>query len=170
MAQRQYLFALVTMIVTSSIAGAQILNRDPSFPVLNELRWEMRLNEARSLCEAHHVLEGSTDTTVIFGMSYFGFPAKAEIAFDRTLATMERIQVKFNDASNAIEDTLVNHFTRTSGNAPYRQTREKSVIIMTIKMEIAAWKLPTEIVNLITAKRNDTLFELRLSLLPRSKQ
>lgn len=164
------LFELVAMISIATIAGAQILNRDPNFPVLNEMRWDMSLNEARSLCEAHHVLEGSTDSTVTLRMSYFGFPAKAEIVFDRALATMERIQVKFNDAAKAIEDSLVNHFTRTSGNAPYRQAKEKSLLIMTIKMEVAAWKLPTEIINLVTAKRNDVLFEIHLTLLPHSKK
>jgi len=169
MARRQFFLALAAMIGASTITGAQILNRDTSFPVLNEMRWEMSLNEARSLCESHHVLENSTDSTINFGVNYFGFSARTEIVFDRSSMTMARIQVKFNDAAKAIEDSLVNHFTLTTGSAPYRQVKEKSLLIMTIRMEIAAWKLPTEIVNLITAKRNDTLFELHLGILPRGK-
>jgi hypothetical protein len=170
MSHCQGLYALVMMIGLSTAAHAQILNHDLNFPVLNEMRWGISINEVRSLCEVRHVLESSTDSTVIVGMSYFGFPARVEINFDRPLATLSRIQVKFKDPTKAIEDTLVDHFTRACGSAPYRQAKEKSLLIMTIKMEIAAWKSPTEIINLMGAKRNDVLFDLYLSLLPPSKK
>ena len=130
----------------------------------------MSSKEVRSLCETRNVLESVTDSTVIFGLSYFGFPARIQISFDRKSATMTGIEVKFKEPTKVIEDTLVNHFTRVTGNVPFRQAKEKSVLIITIKMEVAAWKFPTEAVSLIGAKRNDVMFDLHLSLLPHPKQ
>jgi hypothetical protein len=164
------MFGLAVLIGLTSTASSQILNHDEDFPVLNEMRWDMSLSEARSLCEARHVLRGSSDSSVTFEMSYLGFPASAELTFDHGSGTMSHIQVKFKEPTKTIEDTLVNHFTRTCGREPVRQVKEKSLLIITIRMEAAVWKLPSAVVELVTAKRNDSIFDLHLVLLPLAKK
>jgi hypothetical protein len=48
--------------------------------------------------------------------------------------------------------------------------KEKSVIIMTIRMEMAVWRSSAGFVNLVTATRGDTPFSMSLLLRPPTTQ
>jgi hypothetical protein len=48
--------------------------------------------------------------------------------------------------------------------------KEKSVIIMTLRMEMAVWKSSAGLVSLVTAMRDDALFDASLVLYPPTTQ
>ena len=167
---RYCIYGLVVTLSLLAVARTQPLKDDKNFPVLNELQWETSLDSTRKIFESRNILESSTDSIVVGRMNYFGFPTRVEIAFYRGSAGMRSVNVKFKNPTRAIEDTLVNHFTQLANRAPVRQTKEKSLLIMTLKMEIAIWKLSSGTVLLVTGKRNEEIFDLYLSLLPPSKE
>ena len=170
MIRRQSLYWLAAVASLMAVARGQALKGDDSFPMLNEMRWEMSLVEVKNLCAAHQSLETGTDTTVIAGMNYFGFPTRIQIMFLHGSPSINSITVKFKSPTRQIADTLINHFTRLTGKEPLRQTKEKSLLIVTLRMELSGWKLRDGTVSLIAAKHNDDIFDLFLTLLPASKQ
>ena len=170
MIYRHGIHGLIAIVSLLSATRAQPLKDDKDFPVLNELRWEVSLDSTKKLFEARHILESSSDSMVVAGMSYLGFAARVEIAFSHGSSGVSSARVKFKNPTHAMEDTLVNHFTRLTNREPLRQSKEKSLLIITLKMEIAAWKLPFGTAILVTAKRNEEIFDLYLSILPPSKE
>ena len=103
-------------------------------------------------------------------MLFFGLSARTEIAFFAGSEGVHDIRVKFHRPTRETEDTLVKHFTALTGKPPVRQTKQKSILVVTLKMETAGWKLSNGTVFLITAKRNEEIFDLLLSFLPPVKE
>ena len=97
-------------------------------------------------------------------------PTRTEIQFDQEQKRLKLVQAKFKEPTRALEDTLLRHLTKTYGADPYRTAKEKSLLIVTVRMEMAIWKSSTEVVNLITAMRGDSIFDVSLVLFPPSKQ
>lgn len=168
--QKRYVIALTLMVVFAEGVRAQMLHGDPGFPVLNELKWEMSMQEVQSVCRAHRVLESANDTSIVIALSFCGFSTRTEIRFDQGLRTIKLVQARFKEPTKAMEDTLLQHLTKTFGTAPFRTAKEKSVLIVTIRMQIAVWRLATEVVNLVTAMRGDSIFDVSLVLFRPTKQ
>lgn len=168
--QERSVLALAVMIVFAATAQAQMLRGDPSFPVLNELDWKMSMQEVQNLCQKRNVPESAKDSSIILAVSFFGFSTRTEIQFDKGLRTLKLVQAKFKEPTKAMEDTLLQHFTKICGMAPYRTVKEKSLLIVTVRMQMAVWRSPTELVNLVTATRGDSIFDLSLVLFPPTKQ
>jgi hypothetical protein len=170
MIRQQLVCGLLIMLGVATSARAQLLNGDPNFPILNEIRWESKTNEVRSLCERRHAAESSTDSVIIISAPMLGFDARTEMQFDHGSKTLKSIQVKFNEPTKTLVDSLTSHFTRIFGRAPIRTVKEKSVIIMTIRMEMAMWRSSAGLVNLVTATRGDAPFNTSLVLRPPTNQ
>lgn len=170
MIRQQLVCGLLIMLGVATSARAQLLNGDPNFPILNEIRWESKMNEVRSLCERYHAIESSTDSAIITRAPMLGFKARAEMQFDQGSKTLKSVQVKFNEPTKTLVDSLTSHFTRIFGRAPIRTVKEKSVIIMTIRMEMAMWRSSMGLVSLVTAMRDDALFNASLVLYPPTTQ
>jgi hypothetical protein len=168
--QKRHLLTIILAATMVGVAPAQLLHGDRAFPVLNELRWEMGMQDVQSLCQEGSVLEYSKDSLVILNVSFFGSSCRTEIQFDQDLKKIKRVQVKFKEATKALEDTLVQHFTALCGMAPYRTMKEKNLLIVTLRIQIAAWRLPTEIVSLVTGMKGDDIMDLSLMLAPPTKQ
>jgi hypothetical protein len=154
------------MLGVATSARAQLLNGDANFPILNEIRWESKMNEVRSLCERRHAVESSTDSAIIISAPMLGFKVRTEMQFDQGSKTLKTVQAKFNEPTKTLVDSLTSHFTRIFGRAPIRTVKEKSVIIMTIRMEMAVWRSSAGLVNLVTATRGDAPFSASLLLHP----
>lgn len=166
MVRQQLVCGLLVMLGVAPIARGQLLNGDANFPILNEIRWESKMSEVRSLCKSRHAAQSSTDSTIIISGSMLGFMARTEMQFDEGSKTLKSVQAKFNEPTKTLVDSLTRHFTRIFGRDPLRTVKEKSVIIMTIRMEIATWRSSRGLVNLVTAMRNDALFNASLTLIP----
>jgi hypothetical protein len=166
MIRQQLVCGLLIMLGVTTTARAQLLNGDANFPILNEIRWESKTNEVRSLCERQHAVESSTDSAIIISAPMLGFMARTEMKFDQGSRTLKTVEANFNEPTKTLVDSLTSHFTRIFGRAPIRTVKEKSVIIMTLRMEMAVWRSSAGLVNLVTATRSDDPFSVRLLLRP----
>jgi hypothetical protein len=169
-AQKRYLLMLALALVLSPPASAQMLRGDRNFPVLNELNWNMSMEEVQSICQKNSVLESAKDSLIVLAVSFFGCSTRTEIQFDKEHKTLKLVQAKFKEPTKAAADTLLQHLTAICGRPPYRTVKEKSLLIVTIRMQMAVWRSPTEIVNLVTATGGDSIFDLSLVLFPPTKQ
>jgi hypothetical protein len=146
--------------------AAQLLGGDRSFPVLNQVGWEMNQSEIQSLCNDKWKPITITDSTLVYGSIFFGSEAKTTIRFDAKLNRPRMIDIGFQEANSTMRDTLVSHFTSTTGKPPVITTKEKSAIIFTIKIEVAGWKSDKEAVGVMTAMRGSSMVALSLIITP----
>jgi hypothetical protein len=158
------------IIALAGAANGQLLNGDPNFPLINELRWQSTMNEVQRLCERHRIAMSTTDSAIVVTQPVLGFAARTELQFDQTAKTLKLVQAKFNEPSKALADSITSYFTRTLGRGPIRTAKEKSLLIITIRMEMALWKSPTGLVNLVTAMRGESLFDASLVFFPPTGQ
>ena len=156
--------ALITALPT--ILHAQILNGDDRFPLFHQIRWDMNKERVLHVCAANNVNAIETDTTVTFDMRVFDVEAKAFVRFKDKTEKPWVIEVKFKELTEKLVDTLVNHFTRTTGESPLRAAKEKSLILITMRMELVAWKTKMDKIRLIIGRRGDSIFAINLSLGP----
>jgi len=157
---------VLTILVLPGIARAQLLNGDEHFPIINELRWETSMSDARTLCEQHRVAIETKDSTIIVTIPVLGFASRTELQFTESLKSLKSVQAKFSDASGQLADSVTNYFTRTLRSLPVRTFKEKSLLIFTVRLEMALWKSPTGIVNLVTAKQGNSFLEASLVFFP----
>jgi hypothetical protein len=160
------LCGLVSAMSFPVLAVAQMLGGDPNFPVLNEIRWEMSIGEVQNLCDSKWKATSSTDSTLVYNSSFFGADARTKIQFDAKSKKPRMIEIGFEHANGTMRDTLVSHFTLTTGRPPIITTKEKSAIIFTIKIEVAAWKAGKEAVGVMTAMRGSSVIALSLIITP----
>jgi hypothetical protein len=160
------LCGLASTMFFPALAVAQMLGGDPSFPVLNEIRWDMSTSEIQNLCDSKWKATSSTDSTLVYNSSFFGTEARTKIQFDAKSKKPRMIDIGFEHANSTMRDTLVSHFTLTTGRPPIITTKEKSVIIFTIKMEVAAWKAGEETVGVMIAMRGSSVIALNLMITP----
>jgi hypothetical protein len=160
------LCGLATTMSFPMLAVAQMLGGDPGFPVLNEISWEMRTSEVQNLCDSKWKATISTDSTLVYNSSFFGADTRTKIQFDAKLKRPWMIEIGFEHANSTIRDTLVSHFTLTTGRQPVITTKEKSVIIFTMKMVVAAWRVGKETVGVMTAMRGSSVVALSLVITP----
>ncbi len=170
MRQQRATFCLLILLGLTGIAHAQLLNGDEHFPIINELHWETSMSEARILCERHRVTMEIRDSTIIVKIPVLGFESRTELQFTETTKSLKSIQAKFNEASGQLADSVTNYFTRTLGAKPVRTFKEKSLIIFTVRLEMALWKSPTGIVNLVTAKQGNSFIDASLVFFPPDDQ
>ncbi|MCX6145352.1 MAG: hypothetical protein NTZ35_19270 [Ignavibacteriales bacterium] len=162
------LCGLVSTTLFPIIVVAQMLGGDPNFPVLNEIRWEMRTSEIQSLCNNKWRETSSTDSTMVYNSSFFGASAKTMIQVDPKSKQPRMINIGFEQATSAMRDTLLNHFALITGKPPVITTKEKNAIIFTLKFEMALWKTGKETVGVMTAMRGSSIVALSLILTPLS--
>jgi hypothetical protein len=139
-----------------------MLGGDPNFPVLNEIRWNMKADEITSLCEGRKIQLRTTDSTLVFQARFFEVSTRVKIQFDRTLQLLQLVEIGFEDATAAIHDTLIHYFTRKIGKPPFVTTKEKSAIIFTIKMEAASWRVGNEMISVMTMMRGSEILGVNL--------
>jgi hypothetical protein len=149
-------------------AASQGLVGDPSFPVLNEIRWEMSASQIQGLCKDKWKETSSTDSTVVYKSSFFGSASMVKIQFDMKSKKARMIDIGFEEATIAMRDTLVNHLTQIMGKPPVITTKEKSAIIFTIKLEMAFWKSGNETIAVMTGMRGSSVVAVSLILTPTS--
>ena len=153
-------------LVLPVLMQAQILDGDPRFPLVSQIRWDMNRTNIVSLCTAGKVSVGGNDSTVTFDTSVLGVPATAMVRLMKESDRPRQVEIRFKEWPESLPDSLVTHFTRATGRPPARVEKEKSVLLFTIRMEVAVWKTPREKINLIVAKRNGSTYDVYLSILP----
>jgi hypothetical protein len=162
MTKLSVLCGLTLMMSFSVHVAAQMLGRDPSFPLLNEIRWDMKTDEIKSLCENRKTSLGTSDSTLTFQARFFETSTRVKVQFDRVSQLPQMVEIVFQEATAAIHDTLVNHFARKIGKPPLVTTKEKSAIIFTIKMEIASWRGKDETISVITMMQGSEILGVNL--------
>lgn len=155
--------------VIPTILQAQLLNGDVRFPLLNQIRWDMSKEKVVNVCFANKANIGGNDTLITFEAKYFGVDAKTFIRFNNKAQRPSGIEVKFKELSEKLLDTLVSHFTRTTGESPVRAEKEKSLLLITVRIEVAMWKTGTEKIRLVIGRRNMSIFDLNLSFDPATR-
>ncbi len=154
------------VMVTVMAIQAQVLNGDQRFPVLNQIQWGMNKEMVLSLCAANNVKVGGNDSTITFDADFFGIPSKAVVRFKDNAKRLQWLEVKFKEHPVHLPDTLASHFTRTLGGEPGRTEKEKSALLITLRMEIAVWKTTKGSVTLLVAKQNKSIFDVSLTIRP----
>jgi hypothetical protein len=162
MTQRKQQWLILLVACLSTGANAQLLNGDPQFPIANKIRWDMKLDEFRNLCESQGMTPRSTDSTAVFQLKCFGVPARGKIQFDPAERLPQMVEIVFEESKELMKDTLRNYFTRITGKPPLVMVKEKSAIIFTIKMEAASWKVGNELVNVMTMMQGGTILGLNM--------
>lgn len=151
------------------ILHAQLLNGDEQFPVLNQIRWDMTRETILHLCASEKLKIGGNDTTITFEAKLLGVEAKTFVRFKSKAERPWGIDVKFKELSEKLVDTLASHITRITGELPRKAAKEKNLILMTMRMEIAAWKTKTDRISLMVGRQNKSIFDINLSLMPVSQ-
>lgn len=157
------------LVSLPTILQAQVLGGDERFPVLNQIRWDMSREKILHLCASEKLNTSGNDTTVTFEAKFLGVEAKTYVRFKGKAERPWGIDVKFNELSEKLVDTLVNHFTRITGETPRKAAKEKNLVLMTMRMELAAWKTKTDKIRLIVGRRDKSIFDINLSLEPASR-
>lgn len=160
-------FLLLCVAVSAS---GQLLNGDAHFPIINELRWESTMSEVQSLCERHGVAMTATDSAIVITLPVLGFASRTELQFDEKQKTLKLVQAKFGEPTKILADSLTSYLTRALGRGPVRTAKEKSLLIITVRMEMALWRTAAGMVNLVTATRGESLFNASLVLFPPTVQ
>jgi hypothetical protein len=161
---------LIAILGLSTVAKGQLLNGDANFPIINELRWELTMSEVQSLCERHHVALTPTDSAIVITVPVLGFASRTELQFNGYSKTLKSVQAKFNDPTKLLADSITSYLTRTMGREPVRTVKEKSLLIITIRVEMALWNSSAGLVNLVTAMRGDSMIDASLVLFPPTAQ
>ena len=162
MTRSSVLCGLLLMVFFSAHVAAQILGGDPNFPLLNEIRWDMKTNEIENLCESRKTPLRTSDSTLTFQAKIFETLTRAKIQFDRASRLPRMVEVAFQEATAATRDTLVNYFTRKTGKPPLVTTKEKSAIIFTIKIEVASWRGGDEMISVMTMMQGSEILGVNL--------
>jgi len=156
----------VLVVMLPALLRAQVLNGDEQFPLLNQIRWDMSRQTILNLCAAHGTNGRGNDMAVTFDARFFGADANAFVRFKNGAERPQLIDVKFKELTEKLLDTLVSHFTRVLGESPIRAEKEKSLLLITLRMEVAAWKTKTERITLVVGKKNKSIFDINLSIAP----
>lgn len=122
----------------------------------------MMAGQIKNLCESRGALLQITDSTLVFRARFFGTPIRAKVQLDRTSQLPRVVDVAFEEATAAIRDTLVSHFTRKTGKPPLVTIKEKSAIIFTIKLELASWRDGNEMISAMTMMRGSEILGVTL--------
>jgi hypothetical protein len=163
-------YGFLLMLSVATAARAQLLSDHANFPILDEIQWGASIGDVRGACGRRQVSEISTDSSIVLREPMLGFAARTELQFDQHAKGLRHVQVRFIEPNQIVVDSTTNYFTRTLNHPPFRTVKEKSLLIVTIRMEIASWRLPSGLVNLVTARRGESLFDASLILLPPTHQ
>jgi hypothetical protein len=155
---RQLLAVALTLF--SVPAQAQLLAGDSRFPIINEIRWETTRGDITKICEKQGLPIHTTDSTLVFQVKVFDKPTKTKIQFEPSTQTPFMVSVVFDESTEPMRDTLINHFTTTAGKKPVFTTKEKSAVIFTMKMELASWKIGGDLVSIMTMKGGGSMLGL----------
>jgi len=145
---------------------SQLLKGDENFPIIQELRWGLSMDEVRTLCAQRQVSITSTDSAMFVTVPILGFASRTELHFSEHPKTLNRVQARLNQPTKGAADSITNYLSRKFGANPFRTVKEKSVLIITLRMEIASWRLADGLVNVVTAMRGDSIFDASLVLIP----
>jgi hypothetical protein len=139
---------------------AQILAGDPRFSIVNEIQWDMNKENIKNLLEERHIQFRINDSMLVFQTRFFENSAGTKIQFEPGSQTPSTINIGFNDATQVMQDTLLKHFTTTTGKKPILTTKEKSALIFTVKMEVATWKISEDVVSIMTMRAGGSMLGL----------
>ena len=170
MIRRERVCGLLLLLCVAVSASGQLLNGDAHFPIINELRWESTMSEVRSLCDRHHVAMTTTDSAIVITLPVLGFASRTELQFEQKQKTLKLVQAKFSEPTKTLADSLTSYLTLALGRGPVRTAKEKSLLIITIRMEMAVWRTSAGMVNLVTAMRGESLFDASLIFFPPTTQ
>jgi hypothetical protein len=170
MKQYKAICTLLIMFCAVDSASGQLIRGDENFPVINELRWGETMSEVRILCEGRQPGVSSTDSVIILQLPVLGFAARTELQFDQKTKSLKQIQAKFKEPSKALADSITSYLIRILGRGPVRTVKEKSLLIFTVRLEMATWNSPTGLVNLVTATKGESLFDASLVFFPPTVQ
>lgn len=162
----KYLYACELLILMSitTVAHSQLLKGDSHFPVLNELRWEMNMDEVRRVCENSHMIDGTTDTTLTLNVPILGFSTKTKIIFNSNSKMLKHLDVKFNDPSKIVGDSVISYLSYIFGRPPERTSKEKSFLFFTFHAEVAFWEMDKDVIIVATGLRGSSIMEIKLSM------
>jgi hypothetical protein len=149
-----------------TILDAQVLNGDEQFPVVNQIRWDMSRDAIIKVCAANNLSTSENDTMLTFDAKFFGAEAKSVVRFKNRAQQPWGINVKFKELTEKLLESLVDHFTRTTGESPLKAEKEKNLLLITMRMEITAWKTKTEKITIMVGRRNKAIFDINLSITP----
>ena len=166
MTHRRTDFLILFILGAAGYANGQILGGDEHFPIIKELRWESTMEEARTVCERSRVSPDINDSVVVVTIPLLGFTARTEFQFNQSRQSLKSVQAKFNEANAALVDSVTGFFTRTLGRPPVRTAKEKSLILFTVRLEMAVWRAAWGMVNLVTAKQGNSFLEASLVFFP----
>lgn len=160
--------AVTVLYITNS--QAQILSGDAHFEVVNQLQWQMTGDEVRDVCRKRGGILLDADSTVSFRITAFGCEARGKIQFEKSSHKMLAINLSFAETTKGIRDSLISYFTASLRRKPILTTKEKSVIIFTIKMETASWTNGKDGIHVISMLRGDEVLGVTLVLMPFAKE
>jgi len=170
MREHYYICGLVAILIFPTAAKGQLLNGDTNFPIMSELQWELTMNDVRGLCERHHVVMTPADSAIVVAIPVLGFASRTELQFNGYSKTLKSVQAKFNEPTKLLVDSITSYLTRTMRREPVRTVKEKSLLIFTIRVEMALWNSSAGLVNLVTAMRGDSMIDASLVLFPPTAQ
>jgi hypothetical protein len=167
MTRNRSICSLIAILAAVTVVkGQPLFNGDANFPIVCELQWGSTMNEVLSLCERQHIAVTPKDSAIVIAIPVLGFSSHTELQFDQHLKALKSVQAKFVAPTKQLADSITSYLTRTIGRGPVRTSKEKNLIITTIRMEMALWRLSTGMVNLVTAMRGDSFFDASLVLFP----
>jgi hypothetical protein len=155
-------FCLATPVRSQLLAG------DEQFPIVNQIRWDMNASDIRNLCENQSTSIYETDSTLVFRMKCFGVFARTKVQFNRSSHIPLMVDIGFEESTEPLRDTLINHFTATTGKRPLVTTKEKNMILFTFKIELSSWKNDTDTFSVMTMGRGNSLLGLSVLISPTS--
>ena len=161
------ILSLIVMVTLLPVfAQSQLLSGDRSFPLLREVLWGMSKAEVMASCTSNKPGTAPSDSLIVFDASFFGAPAKVFMWLTGSTRRLGKIDVKFIEPGQSLQDTLTYHLTRITGASPMKIEKEKSVLLFTLRMEVAVWKAKTERIILTAAKKGKSVFDVHFSLEP----
>jgi hypothetical protein len=147
-----------------TFAFAQLLGGDPHFPVLNQMRWEMNIDEIREVCGNNWAIAGKNDSLLTYNAVFFSAASRVRIQIEPKSGQPRMISIGFEKPRGDLRDTLISHLTSRTGKAAMITIKEKSAIVFTVKMETASWRYGNDLVSVVAAMRGGELFGLTVLL------
>ena len=156
---------LAGLLAAAAVADAQILQNDPYFAFLHQLRWDMSMDDVRAFADREGILLRSTDSSIVLRSAFFGFDAQTSVQFGKAPRKLTMVNIQFTHPSEAAADSVINHFTAFFGRAPGKVVKEKSFLIFTVRAEMFYWSGTEDLVNIVRFARGESVLGVNFSLL-----
>ena len=166
---RSRYIAVIVMLIPIA-AHAQLLGGNAQAPLLlHQLRWDMSKQEVLAVCSANKAQVTERDSTITFDDTFFEVRTKTIAKFRNEPLRLRSVELRFTEYPAGFQDSLINRITRFVGENPVKAEKEKSALIFTLRMEIALWRVGSERITLLVAKRSGSIFDSFATIEPASK-